>query len=70
MLTVLTNARILDCTGDDPLEDSSIIIEDEVIGDIYTGRKRLPAGAIVIDVGGKTVLAGPTGLKSRRSSEI
>lgn len=60
MLTVITNARLLDCIGDEPLEDTSVVIENGVIKDIYSGERPLPADALVINVGGKTVLPGLT----------
>ena len=60
MIKVITNGRLLDCIGDEPLEDSSVVVEDGVIKDVYFGKKPLPADATVIDVGGKTVLPGLT----------
>ena len=57
MITIITNGRILDCVGEQPTEDSSVIIEDGIIKDVYSGRKQLPEGKVV-DVGGRTVLPG------------
>ncbi len=58
MITVLIHGRLLDCVGDEPREDMSIVIEDGEIKDIYSGEKPLPDGAIAFDVGGRTVLPG------------
>lgn len=58
MLTVITNGRLLDCLGDEPLEDSSVVVEDGLIKDIYSGGKPVPNGAQVVDVGARTLLPG------------
>jgi imidazolonepropionase-like amidohydrolase len=60
MLTIITNGRLLDCITDGPLENSSVVIEEGVIKDVYTGRRSITRGATVIDVGGKTVMPGLT----------
>lgn len=58
MITVIKNGRLLDCVGDEPLEDASVVIEDGVIKDIYSGKKSFPSEAMVIDAKGKTVMPG------------
>lgn len=58
MITVIKNGRLLDCVRDEPLEDASVVIEDGVIKDIYSGKKSFPSEAIVIDAKGKTVMPG------------
>ncbi|MFC1912397.1 amidohydrolase family protein [Chloroflexota bacterium] len=58
MITVITNGRVLDCIGDEPLEDASVVIEKGIIKDIYLGEKSIPQGAMVIDAVGRTVLPG------------
>ena len=58
MITAMTNSRVLDCIGDEPLEDMTIVIEEGIIKDIYSGRKPLPRKAVVIDVAGRTLLPG------------
>jgi len=58
MTTVISNGRLLDCIGNEPLEDVSIVIEDGVIKEIYSGRKPISSGATIVDVGGKTVMPG------------
>ena len=60
MSTIITNDRLLDCVGDEPLENASVVVEDGVIKDVYSGKRQIPAGATVIDVGGRTVLSGLT----------
>ncbi|GAI51079.1 unnamed protein product, partial [marine sediment metagenome] len=60
MITAIINGRLLDCVGDVPLEDASVVIEDGVIKEIYSKRKPVPRGATIIDVGGRTVMPGLT----------
>ena len=60
MIIILTHGRLLDCVGDEPREDVSVVVEGKIIKDIYTGKRPLPAGATVINVGGRTVLPGLT----------
>lgn len=60
MITILTNGRLLDCIGDEPQENSSIVIEEGLIKDVYQGEKSTPNGALTIDVGRRTVLPGLT----------
>ena len=56
MITAIINGRLLDCVGDMPLKDASIIIEHGVIKDIYSRRKLVLRGATIIDVGGRTLI--------------
>ena len=60
MITVLTHGRLLDCIGDEPREDVSIVVEEGEIKDLYSGEKPPPDGATVINVGGRTILPGLT----------
>ena len=60
MITAIINGRLLDCVGDEPLEDASVVIENGTIKDIYSGKKRLPSKAVVINAKGKTVMPGLT----------
>ncbi|NQU97202.1 MAG: hypothetical protein HQ548_06115, partial [Chloroflexi bacterium] len=57
-MKVITGATLIDGTGRDPVANGSVVIDDE--GRISeVGRlARFPAGAGVIDVGGKTVMPG------------
>ena len=55
----LTNARIIDCTGADPIENGAVVIEGERIKEVLAGApKALPAGAGTIDCKGRTLLPG------------
>src|SRR5262245_44358164 len=58
--TFLINARLIDGTGAPPRADSALRLEGERIADV--GHRRafgeLPAGARVIDAGGRTVMPG------------
>lgn len=60
MITILVHGRLLDCVGEEPAEDMSIVVEDDKIKDIYSGVKPLPDGATVIDTTGMTLLPGLT----------
>lgn len=60
VITAIINGRLLDCVGDEPLENATIVIEDGMIRDIYSGKKRLPSKAVVIDAKGKTIMPGLT----------
>ena len=59
--TLLTNARVITCTGD-PLErpvDCDVLVEDTEIVRVQPGRLAVdPAGARVVDLGGATVIPG------------
>ncbi len=41
MITVIANGRLLDCIGDEPLYDASVVIEDGIIKEAHTGKKPL-----------------------------
>ena len=59
-LKALTNARIIDCTGADPIENGSIIIEDDRIKEVLQGQPgSLPAGAQVFNCEGPQRHPGP-----------
>lgn len=59
--TVLRNATIIDCTGADPRERMSLLVEDRLITKVAPSKgMRTPRGAKGIDVGGRTVLPGLT----------
>jgi len=58
MITAITNGRLLDCVGDEPLEDASVVVEEGLIKDVYTEEKAQPSEAMVIDAGGRTVMPG------------
>lgn len=59
MTKAITNARLLDCKGEDPQENVSLIIEGGVIKDIQlSGRASIPEGGEVYDADGDTVMPG------------
>jgi imidazolonepropionase-like amidohydrolase len=59
--TLLTNAFLIDCTGRDPHERASVVVEGERIREVRLGRTS-PTGAhdTVIDCAGMTLLPGLT----------
>jgi Tol biopolymer transport system component/imidazolonepropionase-like amidohydrolase len=60
-VVVLSGARVITMKGDEVIEKGDIIITDNRITEIRPsgrGRSSLPAGARVIDVGGKTIIPG------------
>ncbi|MEJ2164078.1 MAG: hypothetical protein P8X90_01020 [Desulfobacterales bacterium] len=58
-IAILTNARILHCTGADPLESGAVVIEGERIKDVVSGPVgHLPDGAQIIDCRSQTLLPG------------
>ena len=60
-LTVLVGARVIDCTGRDPLEGAAIVVEGGVIREVDpSGRVSRPGGALVLDCRGQTLLPGLT----------
>jgi hypothetical protein len=62
-LVALTNVRVIDGTGADPLEDQTILIRDDKIEAIgATEDVEIPAAAEILDLGGYTVLPGFVGM--------
>jgi imidazolonepropionase-like amidohydrolase len=59
--TLLTNARVVACTGD-PAErpfDGDVLLDGDRIGQVFRGRAQVgPGSAEVVDLGGATVLPG------------
>ncbi len=58
MKRVLRNATVIDGTGAPPLHDAVIVIEDDRITEVTTGRSILGASAEVVDLNGRTCLPG------------
>jgi len=58
MITSIINARLLDCVGDVPIENASVVVENGLIKDIFTGRHSFASDAMVIDAKGKTLMPG------------
>jgi imidazolonepropionase-like amidohydrolase len=55
---VLTRANVIDGVAGQPLRDATVIVRDGKIERVATGRVEPPAGARVIDLGGRWVLPG------------
>ena len=56
---VLHNGTVIDCTGADPREGTSLLVEERLITKVAPAKGfRPPRGATVIDVSGRTVLPG------------
>jgi imidazolonepropionase-like amidohydrolase len=53
------HATVLPCTGADPVQDATVVVEGAVIKDVLTGgRSAAGADGEVIDCGGRTVMPG------------
>src|SRR5882724_3346247 len=61
-LTVFTNAVLIDCTGADPLEGASVVVEDDRIKEIQPRGKvgALPGPVTTLDCRGATLMPGLT----------
>ena len=59
--TLLTNAFLIDCTGADPYERASVVVEGERIREVLQGGAR-PTGTydVAVDCAGMTLLPGLT----------
>ncbi len=55
---VLRGARAITMNGDEIVEDADIVVTDNRIAAVESGRTQVPDGATVIDVAGKTVVPG------------
>lgn len=56
---VLRNAFLITCTGEEPQENMAVVVEAGRIADVAsTDRCRVPAGAVVIDCRGQTLMPG------------
>jgi imidazolonepropionase-like amidohydrolase len=60
MKTILTNCTVIDCTGNPPMKDMTVVIEGEEIAELKVGTHRQVArkGERVLDLGGAYVLPG------------
>jgi imidazolonepropionase-like amidohydrolase len=52
------DATLLDCTGSEPKYPVTVIVEDDVIREISSGKPAIPSGAEVVDCGGRTLMPG------------
>jgi imidazolonepropionase-like amidohydrolase len=61
-LTVFTNALLIDCTGADPVEGATVVVEDDRIKDVRAkgGPGPLPGPVTTIDCAGATLMPGLT----------
>ena len=57
MITVFTNANILDVIGETTIKNGSVLLEDGTIKEVGANIA-VPEGAKVVDLGGKTMLPG------------
>lgn len=56
---VLTNGLLLDCTGRDPQEQATVVVDGDIIRAIETGKQpTIPPQATVFDLRGKTIMPG------------
>jgi imidazolonepropionase-like amidohydrolase len=62
MITVFTNAVVLDCTGADPVQGGSVVVEGDRIKDVLTrpGAGAVPGQVTTVDCKGKTLMPGLT----------
>ncbi|HXH82014.1 MAG TPA: amidohydrolase family protein [Candidatus Tectomicrobia bacterium] len=61
-LIVFTDARLIDCTGADPVEGATVVVEDDRIKDVRAnaGPGPLPGPVTTIDCRGMTLMPGLT----------
>ena len=58
-LKALVGGRLIDGTGADPVENATILIDGEKIGQVGPADQvEIPAEAEIVDVAGKTVMPG------------
>ena len=58
-ILVLTNVTVIDGNGGRPLPNMTVVISGERIADMFaTGKKRLPAGATVMNLSGHYLIPG------------
>jgi imidazolonepropionase-like amidohydrolase len=62
MITVFTNAVLLDCTGAEPVPGASVVVEGDRIKDVLArpGAGAVPGQVTTIDCKGKTLMPGLT----------
>lgn len=58
-ILALTNVTVIDGIGDRPMPNMTVVISGERIADMFaTGKKRLPAGATVMNLNGHYLIPG------------
>ncbi len=62
MITVFTNAVLLDCTGAEPVQGATVVVEGDRIKDVLAkpGAGAVPGEVTTIDCKGKTLMPGLT----------
>ncbi|RMF87622.1 MAG: amidohydrolase family protein [Nitrospinota bacterium] len=56
---IFTNSFLIDCTGREPQEGATVVVEGDTIRAVEVGRRvTIPSGATVIDLRGKTLMPG------------
>jgi imidazolonepropionase-like amidohydrolase len=62
MITVFTNAVLLDCTGAEPVQGASVVVEGDRIKDVLTkpAAGAVPGPVTTIDCKGRTLMPGLT----------
>jgi imidazolonepropionase-like amidohydrolase len=61
-IVALTHVRVIDGTGAKPLPDRTVIVEGGKIAAILGPRGKVPAGAVVHDMSGRSLLPGIVGM--------
>ena len=61
-VTILTNAFLIDCTGNEPIEGVAVVVEDGLIKDVLSSGKvgPLKGSAATLDLKGQTLMPGLT----------
>ena len=62
MITVFTNAFLIDCTGAEPVEGAAVVVEDDRIKEVAASGRvgTLPGRVTTLDLGGRTLMPGLT----------
>ena len=74
MKTILTNCTVIDCTGEPPMKDMTVVIEGDKIAELKPGtyKQTVGEGERVFDLEGGYVLPGMWNvhkfIRDRRSS--
>src|SRR5262245_25512928 len=57
-VVALTHVRVIDGTGAAPKDDQTVVIRDGNIVALGGGSTRIPEGALVMDLTGKSIIPG------------
>src|ERR1700688_1438000 len=62
-VVVLEHVRVIDGTGAAPLLDQTVMLKESKIASVEAaGQAQVPAGAVVLDLTGRTVMPGLVGM--------